>query len=418
MGVGRSRRSGQIEKRGDGKWMVRVFLGRDDQGKRHFHSKTIHGTKRDAEAYRRRVQGEVHDGTFAQPTRETVGGFLDRWIRDVARHRVRAKTLETYRTYLERYVKPGVGLRRLRDLRPDHVQALYSTLTDRGLSGRTVRLVHAVFSNALDYACKVDGLPRNPAKLVDLPRQTKTEMRALSQEQAAKLIEVAGQDPHGLVIVFALATGMRPSEYCALRWSDINFDARAAVVRRSVTRTSAGCKFDEPKTSRSKRTVSLPSSLVRSLRTHRARQLEARLKIGRGYQDNDLVFATEIGTPLDARNLGRRHLKRLLREAGLPDYFRLYDLRHSAATLLIEGGIDARTVADRLGHADVSMTLGTYTHVTITMQERATERLDEVLFGGRKSSSAVCHTIGTPRGNRVAAKRNRGRRKSLNSKRK
>lgn len=375
-----SRRSGQIQKRGDAKWMVRVFLGRDDQGKRHFHSKTIYGTKRDAEEYLRGVQGRVHEGTFAQPTRETVAGFLDRWIRDVARHRVRARTLETYRTYLDRYVKPGIGPRRLRDLRPDHVQSLYSSLTDRGLSGRTVRLVHAVFSNALDYACKVDGLPRNPAKLVDLPRQKKTEMRALSREEAAKLIEVARADPNGLVIVFALATGMRPSEYCALRWSDLDFDAGTAAVRRSVTRLTAGWQFDEPKTSRSKRVVPLPGSLVLSLRSYRKSQLEDRLKVARAYQDHDLVFATEIGTPLDARNLGRRHLKRLLRDAGLPEHFRLYDLRHTAATLLIESGIGSRTVADRLGHADVSMTLGTYTHVTTTMQERATERLDELLF--------------------------------------
>jgi len=133
--------------------------------------------------------------------------------------------------------------------------------------------------------------------------------------------------------------------------------------------------------------VKFPISLAKALKGHKASQAKARLAVGTAWQDHDLVFCSEIGTPINISNLTSRAFKPILDVAGLPSSTRLYDLRHTMATLLIEEGVDARTVADRLGHSSVTMTLGTYTHPTTAMQEKAAERLEDLLFTRRGSAT-------------------------------
>ena len=125
---------------------------------------------------------------------------------------------------------------------------------------------------------------------------------------------------------------------------------------------------------------------MKALRAHKATQAGHNLFFGAEYEDNGLAFAADKGGPLEHRNFVKRHFKKVLKDAVLPATIRLYDLRHTAATLLIAEGEDARTVADRLGHGQVSLTLGTYTHVRPDMQRRAAERLERVLFGAPANS--------------------------------
>jgi integrase len=158
---------------------------------------------------------------------------------------------------------------------------------------------------------------------------------------------------------------------------------RALVWRRK----GGGWVLEEPKTPQSRRTIPLPASITQELLEHRRRQLEERLKIGSAYQNNDFVFATELGTPLLTSNLTRRHFKPLLKKAGLSLGIRLYDLRHTCATLLLSKGVSPKVVAERLGHATIVLTLDTYSHVLPTMQKRATEELETMLFAKAKISS-------------------------------
>jgi len=373
--------AGQIIQRGERRWLVRIFLGRDEAGKRTYVSKTIHGTKKDAQAYLNKNLVDRDQGNLVQPTKESLNKFLNRWMLTVVRHRVRERTCHEYERILARYVRPELGLRRLVDLRPEHVQNLYAGMTERGLSGRTVRYTHAVLRNALGQAVKWRRIPSNPADHVDLPRQKQKEASALTVEQVGAFLTAAESSPFGTLFLVAVTTGMRPSEYYALRWDpDVDLDKGQIIVQRTLSRVGKEWKFEEPKTERSRRTVPVSASVVKALRAHRAKQAEQKLFFGAEYEDNGLVFATEKGTPLEHRNLVTRHFKRALKAAGLPETIRLYDLRHTAATILIAEGEDARTVADRLGHAQVSLTLGTYTHVRPDMQRRAAERLEQVLF--------------------------------------
>ena len=373
--------AGQIIKRGDRTWLVRVFLGRDEKGKQLFHRKTIHGTKKDAETYRNKVARDRDMGTFIEAAVLPLKDYLDKWLKTAARPRLRERTYEGYSDLLKRYVRPVLGDKRLCDIRPLDVQNLYSDMTARGLSARTVRYTHAILSSAFKQAKKWHMLIYNPCEAVDLPRAERREMKALTPEEAESFLKAAKENEQGVIFVFALATGMRPEEFLGLKWSDLDLQQCTAVVRRVlVWRKGGGWYFGEPKTSRSRRTVSLPSTLVRMLTAHRSKQMEARLKAGAAYQNNDLLFATVEGTPHNSRNLAQRHLVAILKNAGLPLDFRLYDLRHSCATLLLVAGENPKVVSERLGHASVVLTLDTYSHVLPSMQQAATEKLETLLF--------------------------------------
>jgi integrase len=251
----------------------------------------------------------------------------------------------------------------------------------RGLSARTVRYLHAVLNSALKQAVKWGMLARNPAEAVDLPKQERREMLALSPKQATEFLKAAADDRWGFLFAFALATGMRPEEYLGLQWKDLELERGTVTVRRAlVWREKGGWYFGEPKTARSRRSIPLPTSTVRALADHRRKQGEERLKLGPDYQQHDLVFATPEGGPLAPRNLKRRHFRPILERAKLPTDFRLYDLRHSCATLLLAAGEHPKIVSERLGHATVTLTLDVYSHVLPTMQEAATEKLERMLF--------------------------------------
>jgi integrase len=397
---GHFRRAGQLVPRGDRTWLIRIFLGRDGAGRRRYLNKTVHGTKKDAQAELNSLLTQSDRGEVVQPSRETLDAFLDRWLRDVAAVKVRGNTLDQYDQTLRLYVRPALGRIRVCDLQLSDFNRLYRSMEGRGLSGRTVRLTHAVVCGAIEHAVENErSISRNPARRAQLPRVKKTPIAALTPPQVSSLRAAASKNSDGIVFLFAVATGMRPSEYLALRWADIDLEVCTAVVRRTihrVRRKSAGTsapdgplwRIEEPKTESSRRVVKFSPSIAKFLKTHKASQAKARLAAGTAWGDNDLVFCTEIGTPIDGQNLKRRAYRPILAAAGLPESTRLYDLRHTMATLLIDEGVDARTVADRLGHSSVIMTLGTYTHPTSAMQERAASHLEEILFarprGGKK----------------------------------
>jgi integrase len=180
--------------------------------------------------------------------------------------------------------------------------------------------------------------------------------------------------------IVGLALGLRQGEVLGLWWDDVDLDAGTVRVRRALQRRRmAGLVFIEPKTARSRRTVSLPHPLVFALRAHRTRQLEERLAAGSMWKGSDCVFTTECGAPIDPRN-DYRAFKKLLRSAELRDA-RLHDLRHTAASLLLLQGVSPRVVMEVLGHTQISLTMNTYSHVVPELKREAADRMGEALWG-------------------------------------
>jgi integrase len=375
-----------IVKRGKDKWQVRIFLGRDANGKMKFHNETVEGRRKDAETLETKRKREVDTGVLIEHSNLTVDEYLDQWLKVAAKPRLRSRTYDDYKDLLRRYVRPAFGRRHLSKLKPLAIQELYTSMLARSLSPRTVRYTHAILSSSLKQAVKWQMLPSNPASMVDLPQSRRNEMKALSVEECTDFLSAAATDEHYPIFLLAIETGMRPEEYLGLQWKDIDFSRRTIRVQRALVwnRKGGGWNFEEPKTAKSRRMVPISAPIIEALSHHRKKQLEERLKLGPDYQNHDLVFATQVGSPILTSNLTRRHFKPLLKKAGLQLNYRLYDLRHTCATLLLQAEKSPKVVAERLGHSTVVLTLDTYSHVLPTMQKDATDVLERMLYGQAK----------------------------------
>lgn len=392
---------GQIIKRGDQVYLLRVPL-RQENGKRIYRNETFHGTAKSAQTRLTALLGQVDTGTVVEPSKMTLNAYLDQWLKTI-KTAVQSKTFEVYAQLLHLYVRPTLGSRQLAQLKPLDIQQVYTGMQQRKrkLSARTVRHAHAVLRKALNQAVKWNMLFRNPALAVELPQHRKREMQALSPEQAGQFLEAAKADRLHALFVLAVAGGLRPGEYLGLQWPDVDVERGTVTVQRTLVRLSRAPKpdavdavdgdvttrerwhFTEPKTAKSRRTIPLPASAIRALIEHRRRQAEERLAAGPKYAQHNLVFATAMGEPLDERNVVNRHFKPILKAAGLPMSVRLYDLRHTCATLLLAQGEHPKIVSERLGHANITLTLDTYSHVLPGMEEQAAQRLETLLFNSK-----------------------------------
>ncbi len=337
--------------------------------------KTVHGNKKDAE---RALTVELKRIDSGQPPRKTgltFGAWLeehfDKWCNGVS-----ARTLHDYRAAIEIYVPVRLLRRRLQDLSPSDLQQLFNEMSGRGLSPSTVHGLRAVIRRALNRAMKNELVERNVATLVDLPKSVRKEMRALSPEEVRRFLSAAESDRWYALWVLLVTTGLRPGEALGLKWEDL--DGNKVSVLRSLGRIPGqGWSLKETKTGRS-RVVALPAMTIRVLEEHRTRQKRERLQLGEAYVDQGFVFSTSSGLPLDATNISKKHFKRLLKSAGLPA-IRLYDLRHTAATLRLVNGEHPKVVQEMLGHASITLTMDTYSHVLPGMQEESAARLDALL---------------------------------------
>jgi integrase len=370
---------GQVIHRGKNKWLVRVFNGRDENGKRRYLNKTIQGNKKKANEHLTKTLHDLERGTFIPPTPLSVSEYLDKWLESAVRPRVQRRTADGYEGLMKRYIREPLGNRRLRNLKAFDIQKVYVDMLDSGLSARVIRHTHAALHNALKQAVKWGLIGQNPSDLVDLPKVPHKERRVLTRAEAAKFLRVAATKPYGLIFEFALLTGMRPEEYLALQWADLDFEKCTAHVRRALVWHKGGWSFTDTKTTKSRRTIFLPQALLDKLTIHKRQQNERRLKLGEDWEANDLVFCGPAGNPLTIPNITYRYFRPILEAAEIPR-IRLYDLRHTCATLLLMADENPKVVSERLGHSTIVLTLDTYSHVLPTMQQRATKKLEKLLY--------------------------------------
>lgn len=365
-------------------WLLRVQT-RDSKGKLKSRSKTFRGTKSDAEKELTKMLGEKDKGIIASP-KQTLNQFLDTWL-SIVKPRLQSRTYQDYKEIMERYVSETLGKKKLEHIKAIDLQDLYAEMqNERKLSPRVVRYTNTILKSAFGYAVKQDILFKNPAKMVELPKLIKREMVVLTKNEAIRLLKESKKERLATLFSFLLATGCRPGEAIGLKWSDVSFERNTVEIKRVVVwqRIGGSWEFCEPKTAKSRRTIPLPVSLVKEIKKHRIRQHKERLKIGSHWQDFDLVFPSQVGTPL---TMGRitRVFQRIKTDAEITKNLRLYDLRHSSASFLLQGNINPKVVSERLGHSTIVLTLDVYSHVLPTMQEEATEHLEDMIF--RKTGS-------------------------------
>lgn len=366
---------GTVYRRKDGRWEGTLYLGSvaGKRVKRSFYGKTRKEVVQKLDAARRQTE----QGLPLAPERQTLTSYLEQWLEDAARLRVRERTFVGYETIVRRHLIPAIGQLRLTRLGPQHVQAMLAKKIEEGLAPRTVQSIHAVLRMALNDALRWELVQRNVAALVTPPRSEQSDVLTLSSEQARRLLDAAERDRLGALFSVALALGLRRGEALGLRWGDVAFERGTLRVERSLQRVGGALRLTEPKTSRSRRTIALPAPAASSLRAHRARQLEERLQAGSEWQDDDLVFTTQFGTPLDPRNVSRAFHK-LLARTGLPR-MRFHDLRHTCASLLLAQNVHPRVVMETLGHSRISTTMDLYSHVAPEVQRDAAVGMERAL---------------------------------------
>jgi len=332
--------------------------------------------KSEAEKALRQAMADADRGLVFDAGTLTLGVYLeDKWLPEI-KDTVRRKTFAQYESVVRCHLAPVLGRLKLVSLTPAHARALYREKLDSGLAPRTVQYIHTTLHKALKQAV-MDGLiPRNVTEAVKAPQALKKEIRPLNPAQIKALLSATRGDRLEALYVLAIHTGLRRSEILGLKWTDVDLDTGNLSVQRSLLR---GGTFNPPKRNKSRRTVKLTGQAVEALKSHRARQNEERLCLGSLWEDHDLVFPNRLGKPMNADNLYHREFKPLLMKAGLSG-FTFHSLRHTCATLLCSKNVNPKIVQEMMGHATISQTMDTYSHLMPGMGNVAATALEEVLL--------------------------------------
>jgi integrase len=331
-------------------------------------------TRRECEEKIRAILDQADEGDAVGHEKLTLEEFAKQWL-EAVEPALRPSTFRRYADMLRVHILPQLGKRQLPKLTPSDLQRFYANRLTYGLSSTSVHHLHVMLHRVLKQAERWGMVSRNVASMVDAPRRTFPEITTWNLEQVNHFFTVADQHHLAALWRLALLTGMRRGELLGLKWEDIDFDRGVLAVRRTMSRGKGGqWELGQPKTTSGRRSIALPASCVTVLRKHRANQNVQRLRLGELWQDCGFVLTNRTGGSLHVNSLGAA-FKAVTATSKLP-VIRFHDLRHTSATLLLAQGVHPKIVQERLGHADISMTLNRYSHVTPDMQRSAADMLD------------------------------------------
>lgn len=370
---------GSIYRRRDGRWCATATVSMPGQRRRR---RSFYGATRQEVATQ--LTGALRNrdqGLRDNPERRTVAQLINSWLQEVKGAR-RRSTYESYESLCRVQIIPEIGQVRLAQLEPDHITGLMTAKIESGLAPQTVRHIRTVMRRALNRAIKWKWVSWNVAAVVEPPTMQRKEVVPLTPEECRDFLAAARNRPLEALYVIALASGMRQGEVLGLRWSDLRLEEgeRPSLrVSQALQRGGGEFRFDQPKTERSKRTLSLAPSVVKALVAHRARQAAQRLALGPAWlADLDLVFTAADGSPIERKSL-HRDFKQVLQAAGLPASFKFHGLRHSTASLLIAQGASTRVIMGQLGHNQIGTTMDIYGHLMPEALREAADKIEAIL---------------------------------------
>lgn len=358
----RSRGEGTIYQRADGLWCGQITLPDNKRLTKYNKSQKI---VRDWLTEQRQA---VHTSTWSHPGNITVAEFVNRWVTDVAAHRVRPATLDAYQRRLTHHIIPFIGKIKLSALRPDQLQKMYSDLVSKeGYAPGTVLISHSVLHQALAQAVEWNLIGKNPAGLVHPPRSRSSNRNLIGLPDLQRVIDTGKNSWLGPLVALAVSTGLRRGELIGLHWTDVHLDDAYLEVKQAVVHiVHKATVLADPKSKSSIRRVTLPASTVQALRQWH--------EVG---ATSDLLFPNTHGGLLHPNTVNAVWGKTLA-DLGIPHVV-FHSLRHLSATLLMEAGVSAKVVQERLGHSSIAITLGIYSHVTPSLERSAADVLDQAM---------------------------------------
>ena len=380
----RGQNEGSIRKRKDGTWEARVTIGISADGKQQ--RKSLYGkTRQEVSAKMTDLLNNLQKGIITNPTEMTLAEWLDFYMLEYKKQYVKPTTYNNYTVKVKNHIKPAIGHYKLKALRQDIIQKFVNSLSGKGLAPSTVIDIFKVLSNALETAVDDGLIVRNVANRVKLPKTTKPQITVLTQEQQNAFVEQAKVTYMGVVYIFDLCTGMRLGELLGLKWQDIDFEQNQLHIKRILRKVKDPdnpeehwhLEFGTPKTPTSERIIPLNETAIKVLADVWEQQEKNKEKASTAYEDNDLVFCTQLGRPLDPNNI-RRTCYSICAKIGVSN-IHPHCLRHTFATRGAENNVDVRVMQKFLGHATIKETADTYTHVLNDLKQSEILKLDKAV---------------------------------------
>jgi len=377
-------------------YSIRVHRGRDAAGKQLkpytatfdvAPTWTEKSARKKAEAFAATFEKECREGTTTD-SRLKFEEYCEYCI-DLKQERgtVKHSTVVRYRDLAKR-IYPAIGHIKLKDLRADHLNDLYTQLAKNGvnmrggkLSAKTILEHHRLISTVLEQASKEGLVPFNVASKATLPKVEHKEINYFQPEQVAAIRDALEQEPikWRTIVHLFLITGARRGEIIGLKWDKVDFEHNRIYICNSVLYSKdIGVYESTPKTARSVRFVSLPVETMQLLRQYKAWQSAERLRLGEYYQDQGFLFAQETGKPMHPDSV-TDWMKKFSKRHNLP-HVNPHAFRHTMASMLYYNGVDSVSIAKRLGHAQVSTTANIYAHVMEEADQRNADILSDIFL--------------------------------------
>ncbi|MEV6795924.1 site-specific integrase [Streptomyces sp. NPDC051320] len=398
----RANGDGTVYQRKDSRWEAAGYVLAPGNTRRRIR---VYGTTRkEALAKLTEKIAASNRGLPIPSTQGSVAAYLTYWLENVAVHQLRENTHTRYTAVSRLYLIPGLGKKKLAKLTAKDVRTWLNQLRttcqcctrgldtardkphccatgkccSKRLSPLTLAYVHSVLKSALEHAVREEEIPRNVARNVRTGTPRPRRFEPLTADEARRFLTAASGHRLQPLFELALHTGLRKGELLGLRWEDLNLTGGTASIRRTLQRTNtSGLTALPTKTQSSERRIALPTPCVVSLEQLRARQLQEREAAGAGWQHSGYLFTRPDGAPIEGSTL-TRNFNTLLHRAGLRR-IRFHDLRHSAATLLLEQGVELVVIKELLGHAHIGVTASVYAHVRLRLQRDAIDLLGHAL---------------------------------------
>ena len=373
---------GSIRKRKDGRWEGRYTVGTDPETGAPLSRNVLGKTQAEVMEKLKSAIAQTETIDVTRSEQYTLGEWISTWFEVYSKPHIRETTANYYKNYIENHIVPKLGNVKLNKLTSIQIQRFYNDtrtngripkndkITDFALSNRTVRGMHMLLHNCLEQAVRERLIQTNPTDNCKIPPKDRKEMKVIPIEKIGDYLKAA--ECFGVLPIFylELCSGLRRGELLALLWTDLNVEKRTISITKSMQRINGDLKVRTPKTENSNRTVVIPQRAVDLLVCEHERHL-----------DSEFMFPSPTtGNMYDPDAVGRIH-KKLLRTANLDSGIRFHDLRHTFSTVMIQNGVDAKTLSNMLGHYSAAFTLDTYTHVTSQMQQTAADKMASFMDG-------------------------------------
>ena len=388
---------GTIFQRKDNRWVGRISLGRDGNGKRQ--QKTVYGlTQGEVIAKLDDLKQKAKLNAKGIIGKDSLAGYLGRWLSNEVAVNKAAKTYEEYESATRLHIVPFVGHIKLNKLTGEHLQDWQAEQCRKGYSANQRARSIRVLRNALNSAIRLNLIPNNPMIAVSKPKVERREVTPLEPEKCFALFDACKANRLGEVVTLAIMTGMRLREIFALDWDAVNLSEGVLTVRKSMeeitkkTMVATGRKgtLNEkpPKTRAGKRVITLEPIAVQALKD---RLTKARSE-GFTPAEVPVVFPDTIGGRLRSSNFNKQCWNPIRESLGIRDV-KFHDLRHTQASLMLYAGVDLKVIQSRLGHADFGTTANLYAHLMQDSQADATGKLSSMMQAAKPADEKASEYI-------------------------